>query len=450
MPGAPIPIALDLGRYEALLPQIATIRARGRLVQIVGITAEAEGIAAPVGEICHIFDAESGLRRAAEVVGFRQGRVLLMPLDTLAGIAAGNTVVSSGRVFRAPVGEALLGRVIDGLARPIDQRGALECEEAVNVAITQTPPPLSRRLIEEPFVTGVRAIDSLLTLGVGQRIGIFAGSGVGKSTLLGMIARFARSEVNVIALIGERGREVREFLEFNLGAEGMRRSVVIVATADQPALLRIKAAWTATAIAEWFRERGHRVLLMMDSLTRFAMAQREIGLAVGEPPAVRGYTPSVFAMVPALLERAGTSAAGSITGIYTVLVEGDDLQEPVTDTARAVLDGHIVLARQLAQENHYPAVDVLASVSRLAEAVQSPDHYGAAGRLRELLAAYADARDLISIGAYQAGSHATVDAAIRARPEILGFLRQSADEQAEYAHTLTQLLLLAPPLARGS
>ena len=439
MTGAP---PVNLARFQGVLDQVRPIRAHGRVTQVVGMTAEASGVAARLGEVCHLLDGAH--RRAAEVVGFRDGRLLLMPLDTLGGLLPGSDVVGSGHQFRIPVGPALLGRVIDGLARPIDGRGAIQTADHTS-AEASTPPPLTRRPIRDPFVTGVRAIDGLLTLGVGQRVGIFAGSGVGKSTVLGMIARSAASDVNVIAMIGERGREVREFLDHSLGAEGLRRSVVVVATSDQPALLRLKAAWVATAIAEWFRDQGQRVLLLMDSLTRFAMAQREIGLAVGEPPAVRGYTPSVFALLPALLERAGTAERGAITGVYTVLVEGDDLQEPVTDTVRGVLDGHIVLSRTLAQENHYPAVDVLASISRLAPVIQAPEHLSAAVRLRELLAAYEDARDLISIGAYQTGSNPDVDYMLRARGDVLRFLRQRPAEHSPYAETLTRLLTVAPP-----
>ena len=444
MSNDPTPIALDLRRYEAILPTITPVRARGRVVRVVGLTAEAEGVSARTGEVCHIYDDERGEPRAAEVVGFRDGRLLLMPLDTLAGLAPGSRVVGSGRLSRVPCGEALLGRVVDGLARPIDGGGPIEARDSVAAMSGQPAAPLTRAPINEPLTTGVRAIDDLTTIGVGQRMGIFAGSGVGKSSLLGMIARYTNAEVTVIAMIGERGREVRAFLEENLGPEGLRRSVVVVATSDQPPLLRTKAAWLATSIAEWFRDRGARVLLLMDSLTRFALAQREIGFAIGEPPTVRGYPPSVFAALPALLERAGTADTGSITGLYTVLVEGDDLNEPVSDTARAALDGHIVLSRALAQENHYPAIDVLASISRLAPAIQSPEHQRAAGRLRELLAAYEDARDLISIGAYQAGSNADVDTVIRARADIQGFLRQPIDEAASLPQTLTALLTLAP------
>ncbi len=439
---------LDVARYERVTQRTETVRAIGRVVRVVGLAAEAEGMSARTGEICYV-NAGRGPRRATEVVGFRDGRLLLMPLDTLADVAPGSPVVGSGRLFRAPVGLGLLGRVIDGLARPLDGQGPLDAAELVSTH-NPAPPPLSRTPIDQPFYTGVRAIDGLVTMGVGQRMGIFAGSGVGKSTLLGMMARYASADVNVIALIGERGREVREFVEHSLGTEGLRRSVVVVATSDQPALLRLKAAWLGAAIAEWFRDRGLRVLLMMDSITRFAMAQREIGLATGEPPAVRGYTPSVFALIPALLERAGTAARGSITGLYTVLVEGDDLQEPVTDTVRAVLDGHIVLSRTLAQENHYPAVDVLASVSRLAGSVQSPEHGRAAGRLRELLATYNDARDLIAIGAYQPGADPDVDYMIRARPDVHAFLRQPADMPSAFPQTLAALLQLAAPRAAAA
>ena len=442
---------LDLSRFAEALPRIAPVKARGRVVEVIGTTAEAAGVTAPMGEICHIYRHSNGAhgysdeeRRAAEVVGFRDGRLLLSPLDSLIGVDAGSDVIASGRTFRVPVGEAMLGRVVDGLARPIDGKGPLRVRSSVAIE-AETPPVLSRTPISEPFLTGIRSIDGLNTLGVGQRLGIFAGSGVGKSTVLGMIARYASSDVNVIALIGERGREVREFIEQSLDEAARARTVMVVATSDKPALLRIKAAWVATAIGEWFRDRGHSVLLMMDSLTRFAMAQREIGLAVGEPPAVRGYTPSVFASLPALLERAGTSADGAMTGLYTVLVEGDDLQEPISDTVRGVLDGHVVLSRALAQENHYPAVDVLASISRLAPVVQSPEHQLAAGRLRELLAVYSDARDLISIGAYQAGTDPDIDYMIRERDRVNAFLRQRPNEGSDFAETLSRLMTLAPP-----
>ena len=431
---------LNLARYHQALEGLEPIRCLGRVVQVVGLTVETEGLAIQIGEVCHIHrrDAEP---LPAEVVGFRGPRTLLMPLGEMHGVQPGSLVEASGRTFTVPVGRGLLGRVLDGLARPIDRRGPVHHDGRAAVRDT-SPDVLTRRKITEPFSTGIRAIDGVLTCGKGQRIGIFAGSGVGKSTLLGMIARNCNADVNVIALIGERGREVREFIEHDLGEEGLRRSVVVVSTSDQPALLRLKGAWVATAIAEHFRDQGLDVILMMDSVTRFAMAQREIGLAVGEPPAVKGYTPSVFALLPKLLERAGTSEHGTITGFYTVLVEGDDLTEPVTDTVRATLDGHIVLNRALAAENHYPAIDVLASVSRVMPAVTAPEHRQAAGRLREVLATYQNARDLVNIGAYVAGSNPQIDFALRMLPAVNGFLRQQPQEHTSYQETVQRLLTM--------
>jgi flagellar protein export ATPase FliI len=428
---------LNLARYHQALEGLVPIQSSGRVVQVVGLTLETEGLAIQIGEVCYVHrrDAEP---LPAEVVGFRGARALLMPLGDMNGVQPGSEVIASGRVFAVPVGHGLLGRVIDGLARPIDRRGAVQHEGRAPVRDT-SPDVLTRRKITEPFSTGIRAIDGALTCGKGQRIGIFAGSGVGKSTTLGMIARNCSADVNVIALIGERGREVREFIEHDLGEEGLKRSVVVVSTSDQPALLRLKAAWIATAVAEHFRDQGLDVILMMDSVTRFAMAQREIGLAVGEPPAVKGYTPSVFALLPKLLERAGTSEHGTITGFYTVLVEGDDLTEPVTDTVRATLDGHIVLSRALAAENHYPAIDVLGSVSRVMPAVTSPEHRQAAGKLREVLATYQNARDLVNIGAYVTGSNAQIDYALRMLPATNAFLKQQPTEFTSYEETVQRL-----------
>jgi flagellum-specific ATP synthase len=351
-------------------------------------------------------------------------------------------VYPSGRGFAVPVGEELLGRVIDGLARPIDGKGPLNTSRTAR--ITDAPPsPLGRMPIRTPMATGVRALDGMLTCGRGQRLGIFAGSGVGKSTLLGMIARNCEADVNVIGLIGERGREVQEFIDHDLGPEGLARSVVVVSTSDQPALQRLKGAWVATAIAEWFRSRGQQVTLMMDSVTRFAMAQREIGLTVGEPPVARGYPPSVFAMLPRLLERAGTAKKGSITGLYTVLAEGDDMQDPIADTVRSILDGHIVLSRTLAQENHYPAIDVLQSVSRLFTALSAPEHLSAAAIVRDAMFAYQQARDLINIGAYVAGSNPQIDRALRMQPHIQRFLRQPADTATDLAETMARVWSIA-------
>jgi FliI/YscN family ATPase len=365
-----------------------------------------------------------------------------MPFAETHGVRPGTAVFPSGRGFAVPVGEELLGRVIDGLARPIDGKGPLNTSRTARIT-DGAPSPLGRQPIRTPMATGVRALDALLTCGKGQRMGIFAGSGVGKSTLLGMIARNCEADVNVIALIGERGREVQEFIEHDLGQDGLARSVVVVSTSDQPALQRLKGAWVATAIAEYFRGRGQQVTLMMDSVTRFAMAQREIGLTVGEPPVARGYPPSVFAMLPRLLERAGTSARGSITGLYTVLAEGDDMQDPIADTVRSILDGHVVLSRTLAQENHYPAIDVLQSVSRLFTTLSSPEHLLATGVIRDAMFAYQQARDLINIGAYVAGSNPQIDRALRLQPHIQRFLRQTPDSPTPMDESIARLWSIA-------
>lgn len=429
---------VDLGRYHDVLRDLVPMRSRGTVVQVVGLTIEVEGITGRMGELCQIFPRRDVEPITAEVVGFRNQRVLLMPLDEMHGIRPGSEVHTSGQLFTVPVGDTLLGRVVDGLGRPIDGLGPLKSLRAYPP--TQTAPhPLTRTRIDTPLATSIRAIDGLLTCGRGQRIGIFAGSGVGKSTLLGTIAKEAQSDVNVIALIGERGREVREFIERDLGEEGLRRSVVVVSTSDQSALVRLKGAWVATAMAEFFRDQGADVTFMMDSVTRFAMAQREIGLAVGEPPATKGYTPSVFALLPRLMERAGTSEHGTITGFYTVLVEADDLTEPITDTARSILDGHIVLSRNLATENHYPAIDVLQSVSRVMIEVTSDEHRRLAGQIREVMATFQNARDLINIGAYVTGSSPQIDRAIRLMPRILAFLRQEARDPTAYDDTIARM-----------
>jgi len=407
-------------------------------VQVIGLTIEAEGLNAQVGELCHIRTGSDAPPIASEVVGFRRNRTLLMPLGEMEGIQPGSLVVASGSLFTVPVGMGLLGRVIDGLGQPLDGLGPIRSLQ--NVPLTHSSPhPLRRRPISEPLVTGVRAIDGLLTCGKGQRIGIFAGSGVGKSTLLGMIARNALSDVNVIALIGERGREVRDFIEQILGPEGLRRSVVVVSTSDRPPLIRLKGAWIATTVAEYFRDQGMDVVFMMDSVTRLAMAQREVGLAIGEPPAMKAYPPSVFAMLPKLMERTGTSERGTITSFYSVLVESDDLTEPITDTVRSILDGHIVLSRDLAAENHFPAIDVLQSISRLMPAITTEEHQALAGKLREALATYDKARDLINIGAYVSGSNPAIDHALAVMPSIQAFLRQGARESETYEETLRRL-----------
>jgi flagellum-specific ATP synthase len=420
-------------------------RLNGRVSELIGLVVESRGPAARVGERCeiHVGGHRTGHPPLdAEVVGFREGRTLLMPLGDPAGIGPGQTVVASGAAVRVDVGPGLLGRVLDGLGRPMDGLPA-PATEARRRVDARPPSPMGRPPITRPIALGVRSLDGLIPCGTGQRLGIFAGSGVGKSTVLGMMARRTSADVNVIGLIGERGREVREFLERDLGPEGLARSVVVVATSDQPALVRIKAAFVATTVAEYFRDRGADVLLMMDSITRLAMAQREVGLAIGEPPATRGYTPSVFAMLPRLLERAGTSPHGSITGLYTVLVEGDDMNEPVADAVRGILDGHIVLSRDLAHRGHYPAVDVLQSVSRLTGALLSPAERASGDRLRELMAAHRRAEDLIAIGAYVPGSDPRVDEARAKLAGIEGFLRQSVDEPYSRAETMDRLLELA-------
>lgn len=414
--------------------------AHGRVSNLIGLVIEATGLRAEIGELCMIAAGRQRLPVPAEVVGFRDGRTLLMPLGEMEGIGPGNPVVATERPFRVTVGETLLGRVLDGLGAPIDAGPELGGGTLRSTA-GAPPDPLSRTRIVDRLSLGVRALDALVPCGRGQRLGIFAGSGVGKSSLLGMIARSTLADVNVICLVGERGREVRDFIEGDLG-DALERSVVVVATSDEPALVRIKAAFTATAIAEAFRDSGRHVLLMMDSVTRFCTAQREVGLAIGEPPTTRGYTPSVFAQLPRLLERAGTSECGSITGLYTVLVEGDDMNEPVADAARSILDGHCVLSRELAHLGHYPAIDVLESVSRLSTEITSDEVRSAASALRETLAVYRAKEDLISIGAYATGSDPLVDYAIAKQPAIDAFLRQTVDERGDAEDTDARLLAL--------
>jgi len=430
-------VTIDFDRYKQTLCECQPIRSEGSVVQVIGLTIEVSGVKPQIGELCYVYPNDELRRIPAEVVGFREDRTLLMPLGDMQGIQPGSRVLTTGSTFRVPVGKELLGRVLDGLARPMDGHGPVTTAQWYP-ATNSAPHPLQRTPIREPLVTGVRAIDGLLTVGKGQRIGIFAGSGVGKSTMMGTIARNSWSDVSVVALIGERGREVQEFIDQDLGPEGMKRSVVVASTSDQPALVRLRGAWVATTVAEYFRDQGLDVTLMMDSVTRFAMAQREVGLAIGEPPARKGYTPSVFALLPKLLERAGTSSKGSITGFYTVLVEGDDFNEPISDAVRSILDGHIALTRDLASENHYPAIDVLQSISRLMPFVSDDDHMAQAGFVKETLAAYRKARDLINIGAYQHGSSAEIDRAIALRPRLLEFLRQDSSP-CDYQSTLEWL-----------
>ena len=423
-------------------------RRHGRVSDLIGLIVEATGLEAEVGEVCEIATGRGRAPVPAEVVGFRSRRTLLMPLGELHGIGPGNVVTATGEPVRVPVGDELLGRVLDGLGRPIDQGEQLP-EGRVRSAAGAPPDALERPRIRERVGLGVRVLDGMVPCGRGQRLGIFAGSGVGKSSLLGMIARSTTADINVICLVGERGREVREFIERDLG-DAIGHSVVIVATSDQPALVRIKAALTATSIAEHFRDKGHDVLLMMDSVTRFANAQREVGLAIGEPPATRGYTPSVFALLPKLLERSGTSQHGSITGLYTVLVDGDDMNEPIADAVRSILDGHVVLTRELAHAGHYPAVDVLQSVSRLTGEISAPDVAAASQEARALLAAWHDKRDLIAIGAYERGSDPLVDRALELKPAIDDFLRQAVDSPSTPEEADDALLsLLAGDVAAG-
>jgi FliI/YscN family ATPase len=423
----------DLTRYHDTIKNLSTIRISGRVVQVVGLTIEAVGLDCQIGEVCEI-DTKETQRVLCEVVGFREKRALLMPLGEMQGIQPGSPIYPLDTVFCAPVGTKLLGRVLDGLGQPIDNLGPLGVVDTMPT-YNAAPPPLARKPIVEPLVTGVRAIDGLLTCAKGQRMGIFSGSGVGKSTLMGAIARSSKADVSVIALVGERGREVREFVERDLGEVGLARSVVVVSTSDQPALVRLKAAWVATTIAERFRNMGLDVTFLMDSVTRFAMAQREVGLAIGEPPASKGYTPSVFAQLPKLLERAGTGEKGTITGFFTVLVEGDDFNEPICDAARGILDGHIILSRGLAARNHYPAIDVLNSVSRVMPAVTSKEHLAHAAQARKLLATYEKARDLINIGAYVSGSDPEIDASIKAMPALTSFLQQNMQQTSTFEET---------------
>jgi flagellum-specific ATP synthase len=429
-----------LDRYLGALHEADLKRRRGWVANLIGLVIEATGLRAQVGELCTISTGRNAEPVLAEVVGFRAGGTLLMPLGEMQGIGPGDRVSATGRPFRLAVGDGLLGRVLDGLGRPLDGLPAPLVDE-LRPTVAAPPDPLRRSRIDRRLSLGVRALDALVPCGTGQRLGIFAGSGVGKSSLLGMIARATSADVNVICLVGERGREVREFVERDLG-DALERSVVVVATSDAPALVRIRAAFAATTIAEYFRDQGRDVLLMMDSVTRFATAQREVGLAVGEPPAARGYTPSVFALLPRLLERAGTSERGSITGLYTVLVDGDDMNDAVADSARSILDGHCVLSRELAHRNHYPAIDVLQSVSRLAGELQGPDEKAAAGALREALALYRSKEDLITIGAYPHGSDPAVDRAITLRPRIDDFLRQGIDEPVSGEDADAELLAL--------
>jgi flagellum-specific ATP synthase len=433
---------IDFEKYHRLLDRANPIRIHGKVSEIVGLVVEGHGPVASIGEICGIYPGGSDKPVAAEVVGFKKGKVLLMPLQSIQGLGPGCKIISLGRKASVSVGKNLLGRVIDGLGNPIDNKGPIDCE--MQYPIYADPiNPLDRGRIKEPVDFGIRALNSLLCCGKGQRMGIFAGSGVGKSVLLGMMARNTSADVNVIGLIGERGREVREFLEKNMGEEGLARSVVVVAASDMHPLIRMRAAYVATTISEYFRDLGKDVLLMVDSLTRFAMAQREIGLSVGEPPATKGYTPSVFSLLPRLLERSGNlQDRGSITGIYTILVEGDDFNEPISDCARSILDGHIALTRELANKNHYPAIDMLQSVSRVMIDIVDEEHRATAGKIINVLATYKKAEDLINIGAYVKGSNPEIDHAIAMIDRINHFLKQGIGERVTFQETKKQMSAL--------
>lgn len=430
---------MDLKAFRDEIARSETFRCMGKIEKIIGMTIEASGPSCNIGDVCRIFSKDMTSYIKAEVVGFNKSNILLMPYTDIEGIGPGSIVDNTGDKLNVRTGEGLVGRIVDATGEPLDGGGEIDYTD--EVSITGIPVnPFTRPPIKEKIELGVKAIDGMLTMGKGQRMGIFAGSGVGKSTLMGMIARKVKADVNVIALVGERGREVREFIERDLGPEGMARSVLVVATSDQPAMMRSKCPLTATAIAEYFMKQGKDVLLMMDSLTRYAMALREVGLSTGEPPIARGYTPSIYSNMPKLLERAGNFPEGSITGIYTVLVEGDDTNEPIADTVRGIIDGHIILSRKIAAQNHYPAIDILESVSRLMSEIAAPDHKAAAGKLRNLLSLYNANSDLISIGAYKHGTNPALDEAISKIDSINEFLMQSVGESFTMEQTVKLLM----------
>jgi flagellum-specific ATP synthase len=423
-------------KYHDIVNTVAPIRSNGRVKKVVGMVIEASGPATQIGCVCDIATEGGGGSISAEVLGFKEDSVLLMPLEDIRRLGPGCKVIARKEKAHIGVGQSMLGRVIDGLGNPIDGKGPIQIDDEYPIYANPVN-PLLRNRISSPLDIGIRAINGLLTVGCGQRMGIFAGSGVGKSVLMGMIAKRTSADVNVIALIGERGRELNDFIQRDLGPEGLKKSIVVVATSDHLPLVRLRGGFIATAIAEYFRDQGNHVNLMMDSVTRLAMAQREIGLCLGEPPTTKGYTPSVFSMLPKLLERAGTSShRGTITGLYTVLVEGDDMNEPIADTARSILDGHIVLTRELANQNHYPAIDVLKSISRVMEDITDLDHKHHAGRIKEVLATYRKAEDLINIGAYAAGSNPKIDYAIKMIDPINDFLKQAIDEETSYEDSI--------------
>lgn len=435
---------MKLNELNETINNSKTISKIGKIVEIIGLTLVADGPESSIGDFCHIISQNGNEEEIiyAEVVGFRQDRILLMPLGSIDRLCAGAKVINTGSSMKVKVSQSLLGRVLDGLGNPIDLKGEIVADEyyPINAKIIN---PMERKPIDEVLPLGLRAIDGLNTIGKGQRVGIFAGSGVGKSTTLAMIAKNTSADINVIALIGERGREVREFIEHTMGTEGMKRSIVVCATSEQPALVKIKASFVACAIAEYFRDKGKDVLFMLDSVTRIALAQREVGLAVGEPPATRGYTPSVFALLPRFLERAGANKFGTITGLYTVLVEGDDMNEPIADAARSILDGHIVLSRALAHKNHYPAIDVLASISRVMNNIVSDEQKEASGIVRNLMASYKKNEDLINIGAYVKGSDSMTDKAILLNDKIEAYLIQKTNEKSDFEVTKNELINLS-------
>lgn len=428
--------------YKDIIAKANPIQDIGEVMQIIGLTIESDGPRGSIGDLCYIYTKNSNEPIWAEIVGFREKRILLMPLGNIDGLQPGAVVINSGGAMKVQVGPQLLGRVLDALGRPMDTLGEISSQTYYSTK-ADIINPLRRTLIRSPLSLGIRAIDGFATVGKGQRLGIFAGSGVGKSTTLAMIAKNTQADINVLALIGERGREVREFVESTLGEEGMKRSVVVVATSDMPSLVKIKAAFVATAIAEYFRDCGKDVLFMLDSVTRIAMAQREVGLAIGEPPATRGYTPSVFALMPKVLERAGSTEKGSITALYTVLVEGDDFNEPISDTVRSILDGHVMLSREIAHKNHYPAIDVLQSISRVMSEIARPEHKTAAGKVRNLMAVYRKNEDLINIGAYVKGSDPQIDKAMLFIDQINNFLQQKTNEKSSFEETVASLIELA-------
>ena len=434
---------MTLEKYRQIIERTKTVVSKYKIDKIIGMVIESTGPKADIGTLCRLYTSKNDRYILAEIVGFNVNKTMLMPFEELNGVGPGSIIESTGDVLKIPVGDQLIGRIINGFGDIIDDKEQLPLQEMTYYPVQNIPSnPLSRPLISERINIGVKAIDAFLTIGKGQRMGIFSGSGVGKSTLLGMISRNIEADVNVIALVGERGREVRDFMEKNLREEGMKKSVLVVATSDQPAMMRLKCALVATTIAEYFKDQGKNVLLMMDSLTRFAMAQREVGLAIGEPPVARGYTPSIYSMLPKLLERSGNFTTGSITGIYTVLVEGDDVNEPISDTVRGIIDGHIVLSRTIAMRNHYPSIDILASISRIMNEIVDSQHIQLAAQLRDILSTYYENLDLISIGAYKSGSNKKIDKAIQSIERINNFLKQEVNEKYSYEETISLMKTL--------